>query len=314
VIARAPGKIVLSGAYAVLEGAPSIVTAVDRYVTADTSRPADMVTPEVKAALRDKKAPWFDASALRSGDKKLGLGSSAAILVASLGAVTAAEKNLSDDEALRTAIFDAAIAAHRAAQGGGSGIDVACSVRGGTIIATKAGNGLTIKAVELPKDLHVEVLFAGVSASTSELIGKVRAFKARSPHAYGGVFENLKAAAEDAERAADDESASGLVRALRDQLRALSDLGDHAAIKIVTREVMRLADIAGEEDAVVLPAGAGGGDIAIYVGTAPPSERLVSAFASERHVKLDVRLGAKGLHLVSSASASTSIAAAGLLG
>jgi phosphomevalonate kinase len=34
--ARAPGKIVISGAYAVLEGAPSVVTAADRYVTADT--------------------------------------------------------------------------------------------------------------------------------------------------------------------------------------------------------------------------------------------------------------------------------------
>ena len=35
VIARAPGKVVLSGAYAVLEGAPALVAAVDRYVVAD---------------------------------------------------------------------------------------------------------------------------------------------------------------------------------------------------------------------------------------------------------------------------------------
>src|SRR5690606_12116062 len=34
---KAPGKVVLSGAYAVLEGAPCIVTAVDRYVYADSS-------------------------------------------------------------------------------------------------------------------------------------------------------------------------------------------------------------------------------------------------------------------------------------
>ena len=40
--ARAPGKVVLSGAYAVLAGAPAIVSAVSRYVTADTSRPADV--------------------------------------------------------------------------------------------------------------------------------------------------------------------------------------------------------------------------------------------------------------------------------
>ena len=48
--ARAPGKIVMSGAYAVLEGAPAIVTAVDRYVLADAGRPAEFVTPEVREA------------------------------------------------------------------------------------------------------------------------------------------------------------------------------------------------------------------------------------------------------------------------
>ncbi len=37
--ARAPGKVVLSGAYSVLRGAPAIVTAVDRYVEADDGEP-----------------------------------------------------------------------------------------------------------------------------------------------------------------------------------------------------------------------------------------------------------------------------------
>ena len=42
--ARAPGKVVLSGAYAVLSGAPAIVAAVSRYVTADSARPAELLT------------------------------------------------------------------------------------------------------------------------------------------------------------------------------------------------------------------------------------------------------------------------------
>ena len=36
------------------------------------------------------EAPWYDASPLRGGKEKLGLGSSAAICVASLGALVAA--------------------------------------------------------------------------------------------------------------------------------------------------------------------------------------------------------------------------------
>ena len=295
--ARAPGKIVVSGAYAVLEGAPAVVTAVDRYAVADTSRAAELLTPEVKAALRDRKAPWFDASALRGQTGKLGLGSSAAILVASYGAVVGEERPGISEQELRAAALEPCLAAHRAAQGGGSGVDVAASVLGGTLVATRKGAALSTRSIELPAGLHFEVLFAGAPASTSELIGKVRAFKARSPHGYAGVMENLVLAAEDAERAFDEGAGPGVVRALRDQLRGLTDLGEHAGVPIVTREVARLGDLAADEDAVVLPAGAGGGDVALYVGTKPPSERLSAAFDAERQRPLGLALGARGLHL-----------------
>jgi phosphomevalonate kinase len=295
--ARAPGKVVLSGAYAVLEGAPAVVTAADRYVVADTERAADLVTPEVKAILGDRRPPWFDASALRAPQGKLGLGSSAAILVASLGALTAeARPALSEDE-LRLAVLEPALVAHRTAQGGGSGVDVATSILGGTVVAVKKDGALSTRATSLPAGLYCEIFFAGAPASTAELVAKVRAFKARSPHEYRGVLENLTLAAEDAERAFDDGSAEGVVRALRDQLRGLTDLGELARAGIVTREVARLGDRAGEEDAVVLPAGAGGGDIALYAGLKPPSERLLAAFDAEQHVRLGLALGARGLHL-----------------
>ena len=84
---KAPGKVVLSGAYAVLEGAPAIVSAVSRYVSCDAERVAERLTPEVLAALPSGPFPAFDASELRDGGSKLGLGSSAAILVAT--AITA---------------------------------------------------------------------------------------------------------------------------------------------------------------------------------------------------------------------------------
>ena len=62
--ARAPGKLVLSGAYAVLSGAPAIVTAVSRYVIADTSQLAELVTDEVAAALAPGQvASWVSARA-----------------------------------------------------------------------------------------------------------------------------------------------------------------------------------------------------------------------------------------------------------
>jgi phosphomevalonate kinase len=194
-------------------------------------------------------------------------------------------------------VLEPALVAHRTAQGGGSGIDVAASVHGGTLIARREGNNLSLRAVPLPEGLVIDTLFAGVPASTSELVGKVRALKARSPHEYAGLMEDLRLAAEDAERAFEEGSVTGVIRALTAQLRALGDLGDHARAKIVTREAARLADLAMEEDAIVLPAGAGGGDVAIFVGRAPPSARLVEAFDAERHERLMLGLGAKGLTL-----------------
>ena len=90
--AIAPGKLVLTGAYAVLDGAPAIVVAVDRHAVADASRTARSAAPEIRAALEGAPAPEVDVSALydaRGG--KLGLGSSAAAVVAALAARALAE-------------------------------------------------------------------------------------------------------------------------------------------------------------------------------------------------------------------------------
>jgi phosphomevalonate kinase len=302
-IARAPGKVVVSGAYAVLEGAPAVVAAVDRYVVADTSRPTDFTTPEVRAALGEKPAPWFDASALRAGDKKLGLGSSAAILVASLACIAAENENLEDAE-LAAEIFEPALVAHRTAQGGGSGVDVAASAFGGTIIAVSLGTNLDVEPTSIPVGLAIEVLFAGVPASTPALIGRVKALKASSRAEYDTIMRGLMAAAAEAASAFEAGSATGVVAALRAQLRGLTALGEHAGAPIVTREVAVLADRAEREGAVVLPAGAGGGDVALFVGLEPPSDEMRRAFAGQGHERLDLRLGARGVHRLRSIAES----------
>lgn len=295
-IARAPGKIVLSGAYAVLEGAPAVVTAVDRYVTADTERPPSFVTEEVRAAIGDETPPWFDASALRSGDHKLGLGSSAAILVASLGARAAREQATTDEATLRRLVLEPALVAHRKAQGGGSGIDVAASVHGGTLVAIRRGDELSTRPVALPSGLVIEVLFAGVPASTPALVARVREHRARAPEDHAALMARLGGAAGRAVSALDAGDVGGFVAALREQLRGFLDLGRRAGAIIVTPEVEHLAGLAEGEDATVIPAGAGGGDVAIYAGPRAPSSALGHAFRRE-HVPLGLRLGARGLHV-----------------
>ncbi len=66
-IAKAPGKLVVSGAYSVLEGAPAIVVAVDRYAVADTARAPDRVKVSYTAVSGSsaKAATWIAARSKR---------------------------------------------------------------------------------------------------------------------------------------------------------------------------------------------------------------------------------------------------------
>jgi len=298
-IARAPGKVVLSGAYAVLEGAPALVAAVDRYVVADAGREAARVVPEVAEALRRRgaaapraeRAPWFDARALRDErrDEKLGLGSSAAILVASLAALELAADPALADEALAERVFAPALAAHRAAQRGGSGVDVAASAFGG--ILRYCREPVAVAPSTLPAPLFFQVWASARPASTADMLARVADAKAARPRAHGEAIARLALAAE---AAASAQSAAAYLDACRAQFEGLALLGTLAGAPIVTRETWALAAALSSDSSVVLPAGAGGGDIALSVSTARPSEKAPREIAG--FSLLPISLGAKGVH------------------
>jgi phosphomevalonate kinase len=303
VIARAPGKLLLSGSYVVLDGAPALVTAVDRFVTADAGRAATRCTDEVRAALDagvapGAAAPWFEASALRAvapggSDRKLGLGSSAAILAASLGALLPPQAG-EDEAAWRARLYPLALEAHRRAQGGGSGVDVAASVLGGTLCCLVAAAGLEARAHALPGGVHVEVFAHPASASTTELLRALRALRATDPARTEAA---LRAAAEGARAAASATDAAALVAGIDAQQLALATLAPE--VPVVLPEVVELRRRALGEGATFAPSGAGGGDVSVFVGAAPSSPSLRGAAEAAGLVRLDVAIGARGLHLIS---------------
>lgn len=298
-LAQAPGKLVLSGAYAVLEGAPALVAAVSRYARADSSRRADFSTPEFRAALPDTPMPWFDASELRYRGQKLGLGSSAAILAATLGVLEMERNPDTPLDRLHQDVFRAALAAHRSAQGGGSGIDVAASVHGGVLSARLRPSGdLDTQPVRLPDDLYLVALFSGQASSTPELIAKVKEFGNAQPHRYRSVIADLDAAAVAALVSVERGDASSLVRALDAQTSGLHLLGQLSGADIVSDAVQRLRDAAHRQNGCVLPAGAGGGDIVLFAGTSPMSEEFEGLAQKLRHERVDLDFGARGLHRV----------------
>jgi phosphomevalonate kinase len=281
----------------VLEGAPALVAAVDRYVHADSAVEAALVTAEVAEAVRRGLVPRavsFDASALRAtlGDgssRKLGLGSSAAILVATMAAFRSSEE-LGSPTFGRT-LFDDALTAHRAAQGGGSGVDVAASCFGGVVSCRLDGAALAVDSFALP-DCTVEAWACAASASTSKMLSKVREFAGRERALY---TELIRAATEGSELALRSRDAADLVAAIRQQRAALAELGRRADVPIVLDELDALDGVAAFDDAVMYPAGAGGGDVALYVGPRPSGESFRLRAAELGLVRLDLVVGASGV-------------------
>lgn len=293
--ARAPGKVVISGAYAVLEGAPALVTAVDRYVVADTRKVATFEAPEARAAIPDRPLPHIDVSALRRGDRKLGVGSSAAIVVASLAAVTLEQHPALGPSDLAERVWEPALVAHRTAQGGGSGIDVVTSAFGGTRRCWLQGEKLRSTAHTLPDGLSVELYAAQKSASTPKMLTLVRAWAQRAPEVYRETMDDLKAASV---RAAHAMTLDSFVQSISQQMTHLTRMGDACGAPIVPSFLRSLASRALDDGVAVHPSGAGGGDIVLCMGSEEGCRRQRTALEKAGLDRLAIRIGAPGVHRV----------------
>src|SRR5262249_8206777 len=147
-------------------------------------------------------------------------------------------------DALRAAIFPIALAAHRKAQGGGSGVDVAASVFGGVLRAQipvtmgeppkPLDGGPDVAPHALPEGVVVAVDASPGSASTRALVAQVRALREADPARHRAC---LDAAGAGARAAVAARSIAALVAAVAAQTDALGALGDAAGAAIVTPEV-----------------------------------------------------------------------------
>lgn len=304
--ARAPGKLVLSGAYAVLRGAPALVSAVDRYAYATTRVHPEFESAEVLAFLSEFPAdkrpppPHLVADSLRqtvgARSQKLGLGSSAALLCAAIAAVTADfEGRVAEPEE----IFERALRAHCQAQGGGSGIDVAAATFGGTRAFSLASGIPHSSPVAIPSGLFTEVWAMPEAASTSDFVKRVFALEHSEPRNFQRWIGEQSAASAAALASAEGGDAPAFLRALEDQARALRGLGEQAGVPIVLPVIEHLrAQL--PADAAWLPSGAGGGDVTLYVGVEPSPPQFRAAALEANMTLLELTLGAPGTELVDS--------------
>ncbi len=245
----APGKVVIAGEYAVLDGAPALVLAIDRGVCCQVREGDGVVTPDgddrfVRPALVEAPRALYRFSAWNPVDLpgKPGFGGSAAACVA---ACVAAGRPAED-----------AFAIHHAVQGGGSGLDVAASIHGG-LIRFQGGQATSIKNV-----FCFSLIWSGQSAATGPRVRRYQAwpgreaFVARSA-ALVSAFEQdpLQALAEDA--------------------ALLVAMAAHAGLDYLTPALSRIMALAHDFGGAAKPSGAGGGDCAVAI---LPDSEASSAF------------------------------------
>lgn len=201
---RAPGKLVLSGDYIALLDAPALVLAVNRVATAKLTIKShggwsvrSNLTPHEQfdsladlldsgkqkllstligalpsVAIRPEHAELeLDSNTFFEGSEKLGIGSSAAILVALAEALGHVAKHCYTTERL--------IAFHNSLHGkNGSGLDVVAARLGGL---SRFQNGAGVR-VEPPSGLHMRFVFSGTSTSTEPMLRRFRSLVERRPH------------------------------------------------------------------------------------------------------------------------------------
>ena len=273
----APGKVVLLGEYAVLDGAPALVAAVDRGVRCDVTPEATLRidTPGddrfVRAALTAADAP---AAHYRFADhdpaptpSKAGLGGSAAATVAAVVAARALQGISPDPEAVRAL----AHAVHHRVQGSGSGIDVAAAAYGGVHVF-EAGR------MSPHPPLDVRVAFSGTSASTGPRVQQYLAWNGRT---------NFVAASRELVRAA----AADPVAAFRTAGEQLGAMAAAAGIEYWTPGLRELVALATAFGGGAKPSGAGGGDVVVAVFPDPDAAAAWARACADRgYVMIPTRL------------------------
>lgn len=129
--------------------------------------------------------------------------------------------------------------------------------------------GLYIEKIDLPKNLFINVSFAGKSASTVDLVSKVNSFKINNKKIHKVICDEIKEIVceiieilknNDLLDENDQERFLILIDKNRDILKKLSDL---SGANLETEELRKIYDLVSCYECAIKFSGAGGGDCCI---------------------------------------------------
>ncbi|WP_167202901.1 phosphomevalonate kinase [Actinomyces respiraculi] len=243
--------------------------------------------------------------------RKLGLGSSAAVTVATVRAVADFhDLTLSDLDVLKMALL-----ASDAVEPVGSGGDLAASTFTGWVLYSSPDRqwlreqrrssgvgallearwpGLAVRRMPQADGIDLLVGWTGEPASTASLVSHVQSrLQAQASTAPAATYEQFLAASEaclaDLVTALESGDLAGVRRQVTGHRVLLADLARMSGIVIETPELARLVEIASSHGAAAKSSGAGGGDCGIALhGPATSTAALRSAWAEAGIVPLDL--------------------------
>jgi phosphomevalonate kinase len=318
--ARAPGKLVICGEYAVLAGAPAIAVAMP--VQAEARVTTGVAESELRVAgggswrfawqegvPRWREVPpggegrilesvaatlaadgWRPAGAIEVSLDTRAFTHAGRNGIRKLGlgssaaltvALTAALLAPGGGRAARgEALLDVCLRAHRSFQDGAGSGIDIAAAVYGGVVAL-AGVGGAVHRLAWPQGLDWLAVWSGESASTRELLGHYRDFERADPVLFRRHIDALRVRAAAVLGAWRQAAAGEILRTLADYDAALRALDASARIGIYTPEHERLAREAAAAGAVYKISGAGGGDFGVAFAAAPGAiESLAARFTA----------------------------------
>lgn len=244
IVTSAPGSIMITGEHAVLHGARALVGAVDARVQVRLTPRSDRAVV-IRSALGTRKTPLdapdasppfqflgralerlgrecpagFDLDITADMPPDVGLGSSAAVTVATLAALYVWRDggNTPAPEVLHRE----ALAIVRAIQGAASGADLAASVWGGVLLY-KQDPAVLRRHTFFP---DITLVYAGYKTPTAEVIRQVEMRRNVSTDGFCNLYAHMDACTEQADAAFAGSDVAMLAAALTRGQTLMEELG-----------------------------------------------------------------------------------------
>ncbi len=323
----APGKLFLSGEWAVLGlGNPGIVAAVNKRVHVEIAEAEEITVTVDDFGIKNVKAVFdselhldcgeaekerlvFMKGAIEAtlnylgkwkpfaihswseetqiGNKKIGFGSSAAAVVATVAALLKFHGMDISKKETKDVIYKLSAIAHYYAQGKvGSAFDVAASTYGGIFVyrrfdadwlvkQVKKGSvkkiverkwpGFSIEELEIPKNFIFLVGWTKESASSSSMVKQMIEFMKKNPKEYQTIYDNIASLVKELILTWKNSDKEKIIKLINKNEDLLRELGEKSGVDIETPDLRKLAEIAKKAGAAGKLSGAGGGDCGIAI-------------------------------------------------